>query len=142
MSKSSGCALTEGFFSQETFREACISLAETYHFSGIDARWTSTTVLPNFCSTDTQNGGYLSIREISSVNGALRTMRRDYHVILSATWQVPVLYFSALWEETLESLTLTEIYEFLVEDSSKEAMKDISLMGGISHGVHRYCESQ
>ena len=139
---SSGCASTEGFFSQETFREACISLAETYHFSGIDARWTSTTVLPNFCSTDTQNGGYLSIREISSVNGALRTMRRDYHVILSATWQVPVLYFSALWEETLESLTLTEIYKFLVEDSSKEAMKDISLMGGISHGVHRYCESQ
>jgi hypothetical protein len=63
-------------------------------------------------------------------------VRRDYHVILSVTWQVPVLYFSALWEETLESLTLTEIYKFLVAASSEEAMKNVSLMGGISHGVY------
>jgi len=136
MSKSSGSASAEGFFSQEKFREACISLAESYHVSGVDARWTSTPVPLNSYSTERHNGGYLSVREVSSPQGARRTVRRDYHILLSSTWQAPVLYFSALWEETLEPLTLTETYKFLVDDSSEEAIKDVSIIGGISHGDH------
>jgi hypothetical protein len=68
----------------------------------------------------------------------VRTLRREYHVLLSPTWRVPVLYFSAYWETTLEPLTLDEIYEFLVHDSS-DAMKEVSIMGGISHGVGCLC---
>lgn len=52
-----------------------------------------------------------------------------------------MLYFTAFWEETLEHLTLNEIYKFLVEDSSEEALKDVSIMGGISHGVRSALEN-
>ena len=55
--------------------------------------------------------------------------------MLSATWQVPVLYFAPMWTESLEPLTLKEVYTFIVEKSSKEALEDVGILGGISHGV-------
>jgi hypothetical protein len=73
-----------------------------------------------------------SPRKVSS-----RKVRREFHVLLSPTWRVPVLYFSAYWETTLEPLTLDQIYEFLVHD--EDAMKEVSIMGGISHGVGSLC---
>ena len=75
-----------------------------------------------------------SPRKVSS-----RKVRREFHVLLSPTWRVPVLYFSAYWETTLEPLTLDEIYEFLVDGLSEDAMKGVSIMGGISHGVGSLC---
>jgi ubiquitin-like-conjugating enzyme ATG10 len=59
----------------------------------------------------------------------------DYHILLSPTWQVPVLLFAATWSKTLEPLTLEEVYAFLVEKSSKDSLADVSILGGISHGV-------
>lgn len=55
--------------------------------------------------------------------------------MLSATWQVPVLYFAPMWIESLEPLTLKEVYTLIVEKSSKEALEDVGILGGISHGV-------
>jgi len=68
-------------------------------------------------------------------NGAER-VKTDYHVLLSPTWRVPVLYFSTQWMETLTPLTLNEIYEFIVEDSSRNVIDEVGIMGGISHGVY------
>jgi hypothetical protein len=62
-------------------------------------------------------------------------VQNDYHVILSPTWQVPVLYFAPRWSETLEPLTLKEVYSFLVQESSKDVLEDVGVLGGISHGV-------
>jgi ubiquitin-like-conjugating enzyme ATG10 len=87
------------------------------------------------CTAKFQGDGYLSIRDIKSANDMPYRVRRDYHILLAQTWQVPVLYFSAFWEETLEPLTLNEIYKILVDDSSEEAIKDVSIMGGISHPI-------
>lgn len=64
-----------------------------------------------------------------------KTVRIDYHVILSPTWQVPVLYFAPMWTESSEPLTLTEVYTLVVEKSSKDALEDVGIMGCISHGV-------
>jgi ubiquitin-like-conjugating enzyme ATG10 len=62
-------------------------------------------------------------------------VQTDYHAVFSPTWQVPVLYFSPRWATTMEALTLQEVYTFLVETSSKGAIEDVGIMGGISHGV-------
>jgi hypothetical protein len=93
------------------------------------------------CTANVQDDGYLSMRDIKSANDVPYRVRRDYHILLSQTWQVPVLYFSAFWEETLEPLTLNEIYKILVDKSSEEAIKDVSIMGGISHGVDSLVET-
>jgi Autophagocytosis associated protein, active-site domain len=65
-----------------------------------------------------------------------KQIRTDYHVVLSQTWQVPVLFFLPIWAETLEPLTLQEIYRFLVEKSSEKVLEEVGVLGGISHGVH------
>ena len=62
-------------------------------------------------------------------------VQNDYHIILSPTWQVPVLYFAPRWSTTLEPLTLKEVYTFLVQESFKDALEDVGVLGGISHGV-------
>lgn len=63
------------------------------------------------------------------------TVRIDYHVILSPTWQVPVLYFTPMWTDSSEPLTLTEVYTLVAEKPSKDVLEDVGIMGGISHGV-------
>ena len=68
-------------------------------------------------------------------DGVPKGLGVDYHVLLSPTWQVPVLLFAATWNETLDPLTLEEVYAFLVEKSSKGSLEDVSILGGISHGV-------
>lgn len=68
-------------------------------------------------------------------NESTELIQNDYHIILSVTWQVPVLYFAPRWSTTLEALTLKEVYSFLVQESSKDALEDVGVMGGISHGV-------
>jgi len=60
----------------------------------------------------------------------------DYHILLSPTYQVPVVYFAPTWmDEEGTPLTLKEVYTFIVDVSSKEAIEDVGVMGGLSHGV-------
>ena len=40
-----------------------------------------------------------------------------------------------MWTESSEPLTLKELYTFIVEKSSKDALEDVGILGGISHGV-------
>jgi len=115
------------FFTGESFRHACLVLAESYRQVRIEARW-----------TPTPDDGYLLIKNVvsSRQDGCSRGMRTDYHVLFSKPWQLPVLYFASFWEDTLEPLSLKEIYTHVVEKSSQEAVKDVGILGGISHGDH------
>ena len=64
-----------------------------------------------------------------------KEVRTDYHVLLSPTWQVPVLFFSTMWVESLEPLTIQDVYTYIVEKPSKGVLEDVGVLGGISHGV-------
>jgi hypothetical protein len=70
------------------------------------------------------------------------SIRIDYHVLLSPTWQVPVLYFSPVWNKTSIPLSLNETYESIVEHSSRNVIEEVGVMGGISHGVTIIRKSQ
>jgi Autophagocytosis associated protein, active-site domain len=59
----------------------------------------------------------------------------NYHVLFSDTWQVPMLHFLPMWDDTLEPLDLKEIYEYVVETLSRDSIKEVGVQGGISHGV-------
>jgi Autophagocytosis associated protein, active-site domain len=74
-------------------------------------------------------------RKLAKEGDVSYSVRTDYHVIFSETWQVPVLYFLSTWTKTMDPLSLKEIYSVLVESSTKAALEDVGVMGGISHGV-------
>jgi ubiquitin-like-conjugating enzyme ATG10 len=40
-----------------------------------------------------------------------------------------------LWNDIVEPLALKDVYAFLVENSSKDEVENVGVMGGISHGV-------
>ena len=40
-----------------------------------------------------------------------------------------------MWTVSSEPLTLEEVYTFIVKKSSKDALEDVGILGGISHGV-------
>ena len=91
------------------------------------------------CYFDQQDSGYLLIQKKFKPNSENppREVRVDYHVLLSHTFQVPVLYFAPMWMDTLEPLTLKELYSILVEKTSQESLEDVGVLGGVSHGVIR-----
>jgi hypothetical protein len=125
------------FFSPEEFRTACLSLAESYRCSGTEARWTSIKVAAPHIISNRQDSGYFSVQQTlnpckNKLSGAVEV---EYHVILSPTWRLPVLYFVPMWSKTQEPFTLKEVYDFLVDKSSKGSLEDVGIMGGISHGV-------
>ena len=59
----------------------------------------------------------------------------DFHVLLSPTWQLPLLYFSPYWTEPSNPLSLREVYDFIVTNDSRNVLEEFGVMGGISHGV-------
>jgi hypothetical protein len=121
----------------DAFRTVCLALAESYRRVGVEARWTPTSVRLPTSFFNVKDDGYLLVRNSSSSyqDDHRREIRTNYHVLFSKTWQLPVLYFAAMWEDTLEPLTMNEVYTYLVEKSSEDALKDVGIMGGISHGV-------
>lgn len=133
---SSDCIQAE--FSAEEFRRACLEFVEAYRRAGTEARWTPTTLAVfGFGESNAKDSGYLSLQtEISTTEGVgSRNVTIDYHVVLSASWQVPVLYFSPIWDDSQQPLSLKEVYAFIVETTSSEAVQNIGVLGGISHGV-------
>jgi hypothetical protein len=127
----------EPFFSAAQFQEACVALVEMFRRSETEARWTPIPLPKQLRHSGHTNGGYLLVRDTFICPSKHRKeIRVDYHVVLSNTWQVPVLYFAPVWTDTVEPLSLKEVYEFIVETSSKDAVEDVGIMGGISHGVY------
>jgi hypothetical protein len=120
----------------DAFRSACLALVESYRRVGVEARWTPTAVRLLTSFFNVKDNGYLLVRNTtSSHEGDSREIRTNYHILFSKPWQLPVLYFAAMWEDTLEPLALNEVYTYLVEKSSEDALKDVGIVGGISHGV-------
>ncbi|KAL3457776.1 hypothetical protein BJX64DRAFT_292821 [Aspergillus heterothallicus] len=62
------------------------------------------------------------------------SLQVDYDIVLSATYQVPVLYFVLRHEGKL--LGIDEVYRYLVPNQYRENVKGVGIMGGISFGYH------
>lgn len=68
-------------------------------------------------------------------DGVVEELSTDFHVLLSSTRRVPVLYFSPHWVESSNRLSLEEVYRVIVEGSAKKVIEEVGVMGGISHGA-------
>lgn len=58
----------------------------------------------------------------------------EYEILLSSTYQVPVLYFT-LHRNDQGPIGLDGVYQYLVPESYKTQLKSVGVMGGISFGV-------
>lgn len=62
------------------------------------------------------------------------SLQVDYDILLSATYQVPVLYFG-LRSHNHGPLGLDEVYQYVVPEQYRQELKSVGVMGGISMGV-------
>ncbi|KAB8230666.1 autophagy-related protein Atg10 [Aspergillus alliaceus] len=60
----------------------------------------------------------------------------EHDIILSSTYQVPVLYFTLRRDGHPGPLGLDEVYQYLVPDQYKRELQHVGVMGGISFGYH------
>jgi len=58
----------------------------------------------------------------------------QYSIVLSPSYQVPVLYFTLSSSSSMTS-TVDEVYSLLVEPSRRAEMNSIGIMGAISYAV-------
>ncbi|KAJ6137661.1 Atg10p [Penicillium samsonianum] len=63
------------------------------------------------------------------------SLQIDYDILLSPTYQVPVLYFSLRWHNH-GPLGLDEVYQYVVPERYRQELKNVGVMGGISMGYH------
>ncbi|KKK18828.1 hypothetical protein ARAM_005216 [Aspergillus rambellii] len=64
------------------------------------------------------------------------TLQVDYDVLLSPTYQVPVLYFILRQVGYPKPLGIDEVYRYLVPDQYRKEIQSVGIMGGISFGYH------
>ncbi|KAA8652266.1 ATG3/ATG10 family protein [Aspergillus tanneri] len=64
----------------------------------------------------------------------------EYEILLSPTYQVPVLYFM-LRGSNLGPLGVDAVYHYLVADQHKKELQSVGVMGGISFGYHPLSET-
>ncbi|KAB8070683.1 autophagy-related protein Atg10 [Aspergillus leporis] len=60
----------------------------------------------------------------------------EYSIVLSATYQVPVLYFTLRRDNHPGPLGIDEVYQYLVPDQYRSELDNVGVMGGISFGYH------
>ncbi|KAJ5709888.1 hypothetical protein N7493_009480, partial [Penicillium malachiteum] len=60
----------------------------------------------------------------------------DYDIVLSPTYQVPVLYFALRWLHQNGPVGLDAVYQYLVPEQYQTQVKSVGVMGGISLGYH------
>ncbi|KAJ5736683.1 uncharacterized protein N7483_001808, partial [Penicillium malachiteum] len=60
----------------------------------------------------------------------------DYDIVLSPTYQVPVLYFALRWLHQNGPIGLDAVYQYLVPEQYQSQVKSVGVMGGISLGYH------
>ncbi|KAL4783483.1 hypothetical protein BJX76DRAFT_255693 [Aspergillus varians] len=58
----------------------------------------------------------------------------DYDILLSPTYQVPVLYFVLRGAD--KPLGMDEVYDYLVPDQYRKDIQGVGIMGAISFGYH------
>ncbi|KAJ5678607.1 hypothetical protein N7462_006851 [Penicillium macrosclerotiorum] len=58
----------------------------------------------------------------------------DYEVLLSPTYQVPVLYFTVRWNNHQGPLGLEAVYQYVVPEPHRKKLQSVGVMGGISCG--------
>lgn len=59
----------------------------------------------------------------------------DYDILLSPTYQVPVLYFVLRWHNHEGSVDLDAVYQYIVPEQYRMQLQSVGIMGGISFGV-------
>ncbi|KAF7597417.1 hypothetical protein BBP40_003664 [Aspergillus hancockii] len=64
------------------------------------------------------------------------SLQIEYSIILSATYQVPVLYFTLRQGNHPRPLGINEVYQYLVPDQYRSELHNVGVMGGISFGYH------
>lgn len=64
-----------------------------------------------------------------------RQLSVEYHILLSSSYQVPVLYFSILDPAQSLPQTLDTVYQYLVPDRFQANLQGMAVMGGITKGV-------
>ncbi|KAL2857715.1 hypothetical protein BJY01DRAFT_112642 [Aspergillus pseudoustus] len=62
------------------------------------------------------------------------SLQVDYDIVLSATYQVPVLYF--VLRQAGKLLGMEDVYRYLVPSQYKKNIQSVGIMGGISFGYH------
>ncbi|KAJ5834293.1 hypothetical protein N7447_000319 [Penicillium robsamsonii] len=62
------------------------------------------------------------------------SLQIDYDILLSPTYQVPVLYFGLRWDNG--PLGLDQVYQYIVPEQYRQELKSVGVMGGISMGYH------
>ncbi|PWY76358.1 autophagy-related protein Atg10 [Aspergillus sclerotioniger CBS 115572] len=62
-----------------------------------------------------------------------------YDVLLSPTYQVPVLYFQLRQDSHPGPLGIDVVYQYLVPDQYRKELESVGIMGGISFGYHPDC---
>ncbi|KAI9039074.1 ATG3/ATG10 family protein [Aspergillus affinis] len=60
----------------------------------------------------------------------------DYEILLSPTYQVPVLYFMLRRGNQPGPMEIDAVYHYLVADQYREELQAVGVMGGISLGYH------
>jgi ubiquitin-like-conjugating enzyme ATG10 len=65
----------------------------------------------------------------------LPTLQVDYDIVLSPTYQVPVLYFVLRWHNHPGPVGLDAVYQYVVPKQYRQQLQSVGVMGGISCGV-------
>ncbi|KAJ6136002.1 hypothetical protein N7512_001162, partial [Penicillium capsulatum] len=60
----------------------------------------------------------------------------DYDILLSSTYQVPVLYFVLRWHNHRGPVDLDAVYQYVVPEPYRKELQSVGIMGGISFGYH------
>ncbi|KAG2419872.1 hypothetical protein HFD88_004669 [Aspergillus terreus] len=60
----------------------------------------------------------------------------EYQVLLSPTYQVPVLYFTLRQTGHPKPLGIDEVYRYMVPPQYRKELQSVGVMGGISLGYH------
>ncbi|KAE8350175.1 autophagy-related protein Atg10 [Aspergillus coremiiformis] len=60
----------------------------------------------------------------------------EHDIVLSPTYQVPVLYFTLRRGSHPRPLGIDEVYQYLVPDQYTKELQDVGVMGGITFGYH------
>ncbi|CAG8898395.1 unnamed protein product [Penicillium egyptiacum] len=107
------------FLAQSEFEGACQDLADR--------------------CTSAQNIDWSAIRQLTK-EALVRakpqaSLQIDYDILLSPTYQVPVLYFGLRWHNH-GPLGLDEVYQYVVPEQYRQQLKSVGVMGGISMGYH------
>ncbi|KAF7712725.1 Uncharacterized protein PECH_006767 [Penicillium ucsense] len=64
------------------------------------------------------------------------TLQLDYDIVLSQTYQVPVLYFTLRWHNYSGPVGLDTVYQHVVPQQYRQQLQSVGVMGGISLGYH------